>query len=420
MNVVIALRAMFFSVVWSAAFGVSAACAQIQSEVVRVADGAVGRVVVQYDGGWGTGSGFVLAPLPGGGGYYFLTNHHVIEGGVSAFVGFKKGDRIYKYGVQVAYDSFEKDMAILKITPQESFDHKPNVLAVRVGTINKGEQVAAVGFPGTSDVSNDSGNELAFFETTLTQGAVSKVSPGKTQRNRGTQEIVQHTAAINPGNSGGPMIDFCGSVLGINTAGVMLNSDGETPANGTFFAPSANSIAGFLQDSNVPFTRHKAGCDPDNPTIVSGGASDSNLLIILAVLCGGGAVVIGGMYYVVSRSRGKADFKPERSAASSKSSGRSILAVGMAGHSAQFSARQLQSGVTIGRASENTLTVTDRNLSRRHASLSLQGRKMMLTDLGSSNGTKVDGRRLKPNEPVQINTTSRVELGGIALVLKRP
>ena len=64
---------------------------------LAVADGAVGRVVVQYDGGWGTGSGFVLAPLPGGGGFYFLTNHHVIEGGVSAFVGFKEGDRIYKY-----------------------------------------------------------------------------------------------------------------------------------------------------------------------------------------------------------------------------------------------------------------------------------------------------------------------------------
>ncbi|NOD93816.1 FHA domain-containing protein [Ruegeria sp. HKCCD4884] len=417
----IVLRVFVYSVLCSVCFGASSAWSQIQSEVVAVADAAVGRVVVQYDGGWGTGSGFVLAPLQGEDGYFFLTNHHVIDGGTGAFVGFKEGNRIYKYDVQVAFASFEKDMAILKITPQESFGHTPNILAVRVGTINKGEQVAAVGFPGTSDVSNDSGNELAFFETTLTQGAVSKVSPGKTQRNRGTQEIVQHTAAINPGNSGGPMIDFCGSVLGINTAGVVLNSDGETPANGTFFAPSANSIVGFLQDSNVPFTRHKAGCDPDNPAIVSGGGgSDSTLLIILSVLCGGGALVIGGMYLVASRKRDDAEDTPSRGAAVVKPRGRSILAVTMAGQSAQFSAAQLQSGVTIGRASENTLTVTDRNLSRRHASLSLQGRKMMLTDLGSSNGTKVDGRRLKPNEPVQINTKSKVELGGIALVLKRP
>ncbi|WP_162946974.1 trypsin-like peptidase domain-containing protein [Ruegeria sp. EL01] len=415
-----AILKMVFSVFVLLAVGTSVARAQIQSEVVSLADGAVGRVVVEYDEGWGTGSGFVLAPNPRGDGYYFLTNHHVIDGGVSAFVGFKSNDQIFKYDAKVAYASYEKDMAILEIVPQESFGHTPRVLSVRVGTINKGEQVAAVGFPGTSDISNDSGNELAFFETTLTQGAVSKVSPGKTQRNRGTQEIVQHTASINPGNSGGPMIDFCGTVLGINTAGVVLNSDGETPANGTFFAPSSNSIAGFLRDSNVPFTSHKAGCDSDNPSVVSGDGPDNNLLIILAVLCGGGAAVIGGIYYASTRGKEGAAIGSDRKVAVAKPSGQSILAVSMAGQSAQFSSTQLQSGVTIGRASENTLTVTDRNLSRRHASLSLQGRKMMLTDLGSSNGTKIDGRRVKPNEPVQINTRSRVELGGIALVLKRP
>lgn len=131
--------------------------------------------------------------------------------------------------------------------------------------------------------------------------------------------------------------------------------------------------------------------------------------------------MIGGMYYVASRSRGAdAVRKSGGGAAVAKPQGRAILAASMGSVSVQFSAAQLQSGVTIGRAGENALTVTDRNLSRRHASLSLTDRKIMLTDLGSSNGTKVDGKRIEPNVPVQINTKSKVELGGVALVLSRP
>lgn len=402
------------------AFAVSPARAQIQPEVVALADGAVGRVQVEVAAGCcGSGSGFVLSELPDGDGYYFLTNHHVMAEAVGAYVGFKHNSKVLVYNVEVVAASYEKDMAILKIRPSENYNHRLKALAIRDGEIHKGEQVAAVGFPGTSDESNSGRNEQALFETTLTQGAVSKVSPGRTNPNRGLHEIVQHTASINPGNSGGPMIDYCGTVLGINTAGVVLTSN-ETPANGTFFAPSAKSISGFLRDNDIPFTTNSNECDPDNPVVVSGGSADNSLLIILAVLAGASAAVIGGIYFVVSQSKADGGSKSARAGGSAKSSGRAILAVSMDGKSERFSAAQLQSGVTIGRASENTLTITDRNLSRRHASLSLQGRKMMLTDLGSSNGTKVDGRRLKPNEPVQINTKSKVELGGVALVLRRP
>ncbi len=419
MSVVKVIRSLGFAAACLIAMA-CAAPAQIVPEIVAEADKAMGRTLVDRGGGrGGTGSGFVLSELPEGNGYYYITNHHVIDGGQYIQVGFKQGDRVFFYDAQVLHASRELDLAVLRIVPQENGGHRPGILSLREGKALKGEQVAAIGYPGSSDQINAGGDMLPFLEPTLTQGAISKVAPGSFNETGRTLEIVQHTASVNPGNSGGPLIDYCGSVLGINTVISVWSSDGVTPTNNTFWASSANPIAGFLRDTGIPFTSHQQECDPENPEMVNPAGGDNSLLIILAVLCGAGALVIGGIYYVASQNKGDDGSKSLRGGGV-KSSGRAILAVSMDGQSAKFSASQLQSGVTIGRASENTLTITDRNLSRRHASLSLQGRKMMLTDLGSSNGTKVDGRRLKPNEPVQINTKSKVELGGVALVLRRP
>ncbi len=399
----------------------SAVWAQIQPQVVERADGAMGRTLVELGGGFATGSGFVLSPLPDGRGYYYITNYHVIDGGHEIQVGFKRNNQIFFYAAKVLHTSRELDLAVLRIEPLDADGHEPGILVLREGKPLKGEQVAALGYPGSSDQINERRDKLAYFETTLTQGAISKVAPGSFNETGRTLEIVQHTASVNQGNSGGPLIDFCGSVLGINTVISVWSSDGRTPTNNTFWASSANPIAGFLRDAGVPFSAHKETCDPENPGSGPPQPSDGGIWVILAVLCGAGALVIGGMYYVASRSRGAdAVRKSGGGAAVAKPQGRAILAASMGSVSVQFSAAQLQSGVTIGRAGENALTVTDRNLSRRHASLSLTDRKIMLTDLGSSNGTKVDGKRIEPNVPVQINTKSKVELGGIALVLSRP
>ncbi|WP_298849016.1 trypsin-like peptidase domain-containing protein [uncultured Ruegeria sp.] len=412
-------RLLIVSIIFLISLGSYGAQAQINSDVVAQADKAMGRTLIDWGRG-GSGSGFVLSEVPEGTGYYYITNHHVIDGGSEIQVGFKHNNQVHYYDARVLHSSRELDLALLRITPQENGGHRPGFLTLREGNALKGEQVAALGYPGSSDQINGQGDMLPFFETTLTQGAISKITPGSFNETGRTLEIVQHTASVNKGNSGGPLIDYCGSVLGINTVISVWSSDGRTPTNNTFWASSTNPIAGFLRDAGIPFTAHQQECDPENPVFVDAGGTQNSWWIIFAVLCGGGAVVIGGIYYVASHSRGEAELEPNRGTVVPNAGGRPILAVDMGGQSARFSAAQLKSGVTIGRASENTLTVTDRNLSRRHASLSLQGRKMILTDLGSSNGTKVDGQRIKPNEPVQINTRSKVELGGITLVLKRP
>ena len=62
--------------------------------------------------------------------------------------------------------------------------------------------------------------------------------------------------------------------------------------------------------------------------------------------------------------------------------------------------------LTIGRDSVNEVVINDAEISRRHARLTFQGGKYVLEDLGSTNGTFVNGQRLagprvlKPGEVV--------------------
>jgi len=50
--------------------------------------------------------------------------------------------------------------------------------------------------------------------------------------------------------------------------------------------------------------------------------------------------------------------------------------------------------LTIGRDSSNEIAINDAEVSRRHARLTFQGGKYVIEDLGSTNGTYVNGQRL--------------------------
>jgi len=50
--------------------------------------------------------------------------------------------------------------------------------------------------------------------------------------------------------------------------------------------------------------------------------------------------------------------------------------------------------LTIGREASNAVAINDAEVSRKHAQLVLQGGKYVITDLGSTNGTFVNGQRL--------------------------
>jgi hypothetical protein len=69
------------------------------------------------------------------------------------------------------------------------------------------------------------------------------------------------------------------------------------------------------------------------------------------------------------------------------------------------------SGATIGRSRQCDLMVEDPNVSRTHAEVRPRGGSWVLTDMGSTNGTRLNGRRidgsevLKPGDEIELGTS---------------
>jgi DNA-binding NtrC family response regulator len=73
--------------------------------------------------------------------------------------------------------------------------------------------------------------------------------------------------------------------------------------------------------------------------------------------------------------------------------------------------------VTIGRGSGCEIVLDQPNVSRKHAVVHM-GEQITIEDLGSVNGTRVNGQRLKAGQCVPIKPGDQVELGSTVLVLQ--
>ncbi len=67
--------------------------------------------------------------------------------------------------------------------------------------------------------------------------------------------------------------------------------------------------------------------------------------------------------------------------------------------------------LSLGRSPENDLPLDDAQISRQHAELGWDGARCTVTDLGSRNGTFVNGRRLMPHVPEMLRAGDRVSFG---------
>jgi TolB protein len=79
---------------------------------------------------------------------------------------------------------------------------------------------------------------------------------------------------------------------------------------------------------------------------------------------------------------------------------------------------ELRSKLSIGRAEDNDLQLPDPKASRHHAQLMPEGGVFVLTDLGSANGTRVNGLRI--TEPHQLAHGDRIAIGDTELTYKEP
>ena len=69
--------------------------------------------------------------------------------------------------------------------------------------------------------------------------------------------------------------------------------------------------------------------------------------------------------------------------------------------------------VTIGRLSDNTIQIDDASVSSHHAQLTLQGDYYVFQDLGSTNGSRMNGKRLEMDEEVSVQDGDVIRVGNI-------
>ncbi len=219
--------------------GLSAASPAWAKAPIARMKGSVVRVVCLKTPDEGeTGSGFAV-----GDGRIFVTNWHVVEG----------SDKGWKIGVlddrgelrpsELVARSRQKDLAILRVR-DEGPPRTPVVFA-SPSTIEVGQDVIAMGYPGASDIVEDeyaSGPE----GITVTKGILSR-----TIRAKG-MHFLQTDAAINPGNSGGPLFDEEGRVVGINVAKPQGNW-GLPISEGIAWSLRADELFSLLDENGIPY-----------------------------------------------------------------------------------------------------------------------------------------------------------------------
>jgi len=69
--------------------------------------------------------------------------------------------------------------------------------------------------------------------------------------------------------------------------------------------------------------------------------------------------------------------------------------------------------VTIGRVADNTIEIDDASVSSHHAQMALQGNDYILKDLGSTNGTRLNGKSIAAEEEQRLQDGDHVRFGSI-------
>mgnify|MGYP001829251564 FL=1 len=79
-----------------------------------------------------------------------------------------------------------------------------------------------------------------------------------------------------------------------------------------------------------------------------------------------------------------------------------------------------RSVIVIGRGQDCDIILDEHQVSRQHARLQHTSQGWMLLDLGSTNGTQINGQQLRAHEPHALQPGDRVALGTAVLALQQP
>ena len=368
-----------------------------------------------------SGTGFLVS-----GRRRVVTNVHVVEGGQRIYIAFRDGGDAKLVEAELTDRSPDVDLARLDAradlpgTPLEVGEFEPDKLA----------DVIAIGFPGAANLNKElvpetdaRGVPLTDLEATVTTGVVSRMTFSHLKLTNDqvlSARTVQHNAAINPGSSGGPLLDACGQVVGVNTLqGVN--------AQGVFFSIHAAELARFLRTAKVSFGSNARGC---STSILAGTLMP--LVAALAASLGLAAFFftrVGSRQAIAEAVASVLAHVPKLSQA--RDAVGSIIRTRREAASVPLLCLRPSDGTpairldptgrarTIGRGPGADIAVRDDTVSKIHAQLvyDREKRTVGISDLGSSNGTYLNGRRIPVSQEVEARLGTRVRLGTMELVV---
>lgn len=324
------------------------------------------------------------------------------------------------------------DVALLKVDTDHTIP-----LPISTAPLSVGTHVDSVGFPGLVDNVTDADKVNPSFKD-------GEISSKKTIE-QGLQEVYEVSAAIAHGMSGGPTVDTQGQVIGVNSFGANANTE-----QFNFISPSS-FVDELLKDKGVQprdsedakllregitatIQGHRKDAldaldtvveqEPDWKVAATYRAQaltlpkeSSGLAPWMIVLIGlGGALVILALVMVGRNRRaasvggGGATAEAPRAQAPEPTPAPPVPAAatrivsapagdGPAGYLDVSSGPRagerlpVRGEISIGRENAE-LILSDDAVSRRHAAIRAAGLGLEIEDLGSSNGTFVNGRRI--------------------------
>lgn len=339
------------------------------------------------------GTGFVIREDG-----YILTAYHVVSPlGMSPNIYVrlpKEGDQLAEI---VAKDP-ERQIACIKI---KRFNLKPLALSEVMPKV--GGDVFTMGYPFAADTS-----EITDQEPTFTEGKV-----GALKQSRQESSFIQTNAAINLGNSGGPLLGREGQVVGviIGSADRTLKklfeglfAEKDIPV-GIGFATPCKPTLDMLKAAGIEVAAAKATPGPvAGPSAVepdkakAAGEKHGVLPVVIA-----GCLALLLLAALVLKKLGKS--APEEKAAPAPiqpqpdfpknttiSLGTLICTEGeLAGKTFPMTGN----GLTIGRDNECDIMLSAEVISRRHSWIGPKGGDIAVRDMGSTNGTFVNGQKVE-------------------------
>jgi S1-C subfamily serine protease len=233
---------------------------------------ATAWIVVRTPNGIGSGTGFFITTDT------IVTNAHVVQDAIDrqVYVTSKAMGRVYRGQVEARTGAGRAtigaaDFALVRL-PEVVPGAQPLALTEKV---EKLEDVVAAGYPAAIIKQEEAVRELqqghlgGAPELVLTRGSISSM-----QQLPNGLTILPHSADISAGNSGGPLVDLCGSVLGINT---FVTASGPF-VDRTKYALRSDALLQWLSAQNVAAQKRQGSCQPAaaTPSTASAPAASSS------------------------------------------------------------------------------------------------------------------------------------------------